>query len=421
MAKTAIEKLTPKQIKAASIKCAICGHEDLSLIDHISEEHGMTVEQYQADHKGRPVVSNLLLEIESATQPKVTRRAGKELEDLTVNFSGLELDVWHDVPAEVCLKVPPNYRLPKHGQLGKDIAQAVLYCAEGLPLWISGGPGLGKDAYVYAFSSILRRPATAISIAPGMDLEAYLYTRSFAPDENGNVQTFWEYGQLWKALTEGYVTENGDVRPYIVLLSDFDRATKAQVEVLRLILDSIEGRVMSPDGKAVPIVPGTQIIATANSQGQGDTTGRCISARAVDSSIMDRFDTAVLFHSMSWKDESEVLRNKFGKLFSKVPEALDTIGACTKALRSCINKGDLYMEFSHRTVCAWARVAEAQLKWRPNAKVDNLLKDAARAWLDKLGDEETRMEAKRVIDPYMKGGVISAADLEGDDELVEGF
>ena len=40
----------------------------------------------------------------------------------------------------------------------------------------------------------------------------------------------------------------------IVLLSDFDRATKAQVETLRLILDSISGRVMSPDGRAVPVI-----------------------------------------------------------------------------------------------------------------------------------------------------------------------
>ncbi len=421
MAKTSIENLTPKQIKAASIKCAVCGHEDLSLIDHVSETHGLTVEQYQADHAGQPLVSNLLLEIEAATQPKVTRRAGKALEDLTVNWCGMDLDVWHDVPASVCLPTPTHYRLPKYGQLGQDIQAASLYMAERLPIWISGPPGTGKDAKVHAYSAMLRRPAIMLTIAPGMDLESYLYTRSFAPDEDGNVQTFWEYGALWNALTEGYVTESGTVRPYIVLLSDFDRATKAQVEVLRLILDTIEGRVMSPDGVATPVIPGTQIIATANSQGQGDTSGRCISARAVDSSIMDRFDTAVLFHSMSWRDESEVLRNKFPKLFTKVPEALDTIGACTKALRACIDKGDLYMEFSHRTICAWARVAEAKLKWKPNTKPEDLLKDAARAWIDKLGDEETRMEAKRVIDPYMKGGIISSADLEGDDELVEGF
>ena len=399
----------------------IDGHFDLSLIDHLIEVHGMTVEEYQTKYPGQPVVSNLLLEIEQATQPKVTRRAGKELTDLSVAFAGMDLDVWSDVPAEVCLPEPQNYRLPKYGQLGKDVAQACLYAAERFPMWISGAPGTGKDAFVHAFSAMLRRPALMITIAPGMDLESYLYTRSFAPDEDGNVQTFWEYGELWKALTQGYTTEDGNVRPYIVLLSDFDRATKAQVEVLRLILDTIEGRVMSPEGKAVPVVPGTQIIATANSQGQGDTSGRCISARAVDSSIMDRFDTAVLFHSMSWKDESEVMRNKFGKLFTKAPDALDTIGACTKALRSCIDKGDLYMEFSHRTVCAWARVAEAQLKWKPNAKIDTLLKDAARAWIDKLGDEETRMEAKRVIDPYMKGVVISACDLEDGDVLVEGF
>ena len=419
--KTDITKLTEEQIEAAQVKCAMCGHKDLSLIDHILEEHGMTVAQYQEGFPKQPVVSNLLLEIEAVTQPKTTRRAGKFLDDLKVAFAGLEMDVWHDVPAEVCLPEPTNYRLPKFGQLGKDVAQACLYSAERLPLWISGAPGTGKDAFVHALSAVLRRPALMLTIAPGMDLEGYLYTRSFAPDENGDVSTFYEYGELWKALTEGYVTEDGNVRPYIVLLSDFDRATKAQVETLRLILDSISGRVMSPDGKAVPVIKGTQIIATANSQGQGDTTGRCISARAVDSSIMDRFDTAVLFHSMSWKDESEILRGKFPSLFGQMPEALNTFGACTKALRSCIDKGELYMEFSHRTVCAWARVAEATFKWRPNTAPEKVLVDSARAWIDKLGDEETRMEARRTIDPYMKGGAISSSDLEEGEDLVEGF
>ena len=420
--KTGIEHLTAEQVEAAMITCVIDGYKDLSLIDHLSEVHGMTVEEYQAAHPGQPVVSNLLLEIEAATKPKTTRRAGKELQDLSVAFAGLELDVWHDVPAEVCLPHPPNYRLPKFGQLGKDVAQASLYAAMRAPIWISGQPGTGKDAFVHALSATLRRPALMITIAPGMDLESYLYSRSFAPDADGNVQTFWEYGELWKALTEGYVTESGEVRPYIILLSDFDRATKAQVETLRLILDSISGRVMSPDGKAVPVVKGTQIIATANSQGQGDTTGRCISARAVDSSIMDRFETAVLFHPMSWKDESEILRGKFPTLFGTMPEALDTMGACTKALRSCIAQNSLYMEFSHRTVCGWAKVAEATLKWRPKTKPEKVLVDAARAWIDKLGDEETRMEARRVIDPFMKGGAISASDLEDDtDGLIEGF
>ena len=46
--KTGIENLTPEQIEAAMITCVIDGHKDLSLIDHLSEVHGMTVAEYQA-------------------------------------------------------------------------------------------------------------------------------------------------------------------------------------------------------------------------------------------------------------------------------------------------------------------------------------------------------------------------------------
>ena len=57
----------------------------------------------------------------------------------------------------------------------------------------------------------------------------------------------------------------------------------------------------------------------------------------------------------------------------------------------------------------------------PRKKNKNLLKEAAFSWVDGLPDESTRLQALRVIDPHIRGGVISARQLEENEALVDGF
>ena len=410
---------TQAEIEAAKIECKICGHKALHLGEHLQEAHNLTEVQYGKQFPNTQIVSSLVLEVEAALQPNINRRKAKGLDDLEVALAGLKLPVWSDVDADACLPLPENYRLPRFGKLAQSIAHLVEYIAMHRSCWISGPPGTGKDAVVHAVSSLLRRPALMLNIDPSLDIDSWMFEKDFGPDENGKPITFYRFGKLWSALTEGYTTASGEVKPYIILLSDFDRATKAQVEKLRLILDTIQGRVMGPDGKAVPVIKGTTVIATANSQGGGDETGRCISARPVDSSIMNRFERKVIFSPMSWKDEGEIIRSKYPELFVHDSTALDAIGHSTKALRKAIADGEVYMEFSHRDVCNWCSAAMDRLSLRPN-KTANLLHVASEAWIMGLGDQETRIEAKRIISPYLSGGFMGEA-IEDGEELVEGF
>ena len=59
----------------AQIQCAICGHTDVLLSDHIAEAHGLTVEEYAVAHPGAPVVCQGLWDEFAARQPG-GRRAG---------------------------------------------------------------------------------------------------------------------------------------------------------------------------------------------------------------------------------------------------------------------------------------------------------------------------------------------------------
>jgi hypothetical protein len=328
-----------------------------------------------------------------------------------VQLCSLLAPVYWDVPSIACLALPAFYRFPQYGALGEDIQEALISLISGRITYLWGVPGSGKDAFVHAYAHMTRTPSLLFKIDPGEDIESWFFSRSF------NTQgTFWEEGPLLRCLRDGYSTLTGRVVPYLILISDVDRATPRQAESLRMVLDSIQGRVKGPAGVLYPVLPGTQVVMTANTSGSGDSQGRSISASPIDASILDRFERTFCFHWMDWKDESEVVLCKFPSLCQQHPDILSQVGLATKQLREAIYQGRLYTEFSHRTLCAWLGHASDIL--RLTGKTENLLQRAARCWLDKLPDEEAQLFAKRLLDSLLVGGMLSSPSTPTDAELL---
>lgn len=387
-------------------KSRIDGSEHHWIGPHL-ETHGMTVGEYIAKYPKAPTCSRWAYDQWKETRKGLTRTSAAEIQTVTTHFGGLDLPVNYDVPEMECLPLPDHYQVPQHGTLSADIQEATIHFACKRSTYISGPPGTGKDGFWSAICALTRTPSKIFTIDPSADVLSWLYTRAF-----DDKQTYWEEGELLKALRDGYVSPmTGRRIPYLIVLSDFDRATKAQAEMLRLILDSIQGRVKGPNGETYKVLEGTRIVATANSQGSGDTTGRYISANPIDASLMDRFERKIIFHSMDWKDEEKIIRAKFPLLNERLPAAFPAIGKATQAIREAIKADQLYTEFSHRTVCAWAGAAEDILRVQTSNKLPrSILKRAARSFLDGMGDEETRTAAKRLVDPHVKGGALDAGD-----------
>ena len=378
--------------------CRLCGERAHFLGNHIGEVHGMTLAAYDAAYPGAPTASDEAVAAYEASLKGVRRRAAPAARDLTVTLAGVPVPVWAGVKGTDCLPLPPAYKWASKGHLKKDITEAVISVLRGRHTYIWGMPGTGKDAFVHGISQQARRPALILSIVPGRDIGPWFYARSVTKEGTG-----WEYGTGWKAVTEGYTAPDGTKHPYIVLVTDLDRADEAQVEWLRLLMDGIAGRIIGPDGKTVPVFPGTTFVATANTAGGGDERGRMVSARPMDASILDRFPREFRFHYLEWADEEEIVRAKFPLLCEKAPEVFGQMGNATAAIRDAVEKETLYAEFSHRGVCAVLGHAEDVLSVTGKAQ-DGLLKRAFRAWLDGLPDESTRLEARRLIDPHLKGG-----------------
>lgn len=412
-------------VSAGPAPCRLCSVEEHWLGDHLAEVHDLTLDAYLEQFPDAPTCSAVLVGRykKRLTHPSETAALDElraaptdaDVQSLNVEFAGLKFPVNLDVPAEDCLPMPEHYKIPSAGRLAADVQDAVIALKRNRSIWVWGPPGTGKDAVFSALCAMTRRPSLLFTVVQGADITAWKYTRSF--DAEG---TSWEEGLLLRALRDGYTTRDGRVIPYLIVLSDFDRATRQQAEELRQILDSIQGRITGPTGEVWPTMPGTTIVATANSSGAGDTTGRCISANPIDASILDRFERKIKFHSMDVADEKEILGKKFPVLAARFPEAMDEMMNATKAVREAVVAEVVYGEWSHRTLCAWAGAAEDLLETLPGAfstepkteaKVRGmLLRRAARVVLDGLPDSDTREGVKNVMDAHIKGGFVNPGD-----------
>jgi len=388
---------------AHDIQCLVCGGTFRDYLgDHLLEGHGMTVRAYLTAHPGAATTSQRLMDLFHDRHKSPKRAHPAPPGNLTISFANVDFTVHPDVPAQHCLPMPENYRVPEHGRLGEDVQHAAVALKHRRSIYVWGLPGCGKDAAFHFWSAATRTPAIMRQVKPGTDIEAWFFSRAFHSEG-----TFWEDGALLTALRDGYTTATGRVIPYLILITDFDRADPQQAENLRLVTDSIQGRVEGPND-TYKVVPGTIIAVTGNTAGGGDERGRMISANPLDGSLTDRFERAFQFHWMDWKDEGPIVRSKFPLLARLCPSAISKMGHVTKALREAIWNNDLYGEFSHRGLCSILGHAQDMLEENGGKVTKNLLKLAARAWVDKLPDEENREAARKIIDP--KVGMLPEGD-----------
>ena len=387
-----------KTSDSAVLECKECGAKVKDyLADHLTEAHGLSASAYLSKYPGAPTISQRLIDRYNKSKKTPRRELPPKSDSLKVTFASIDFSVSMDVPEEACLPMPEHYRVPRHGLLGEDIQHAAVALSQKRSLYVFGMPGSGKDAFFHAWSYLTRTPAIIKQVRPGTDIESWFFTRAFT--EKG---TFWEEGEALKALRDGYLTKTGRRVPFLFLVTDFDRADKEQAEHLRLICDSIQGRIDGPAGKVYKVLSGSIVAATGNTAGAGDERGRMISANPIDASLFERFQRKFMFRWMEWKDEGDIVRAKFPLLVQKCPSAFDKMGLVTKALREAILNSELYGEFSHRALCSILGHAQDILECNTAKRVPkNLLKLASRAWVDGLPDEEARDAARKIMDPHI--------------------
>lgn len=383
-----------------TIKCSLCAYEAHYLVPHLLEAHGLGEGEYTGE-----VTSPALETAHDASLKGRKRVAFDPSKGVNARFAGIPLPVNLDVPSEACLPLPACYAVPQYGKLADAIRRTAARVAAGnsKPLWVWGPPGTGKDAVFAALSARMRRPARVFNITPDADIQGWLATRALGPEG-----TYWEEGDLLRCLRDGYRTADGRTVPYLVVLSDVDRATRAQMEPLRAILDSLGGRIPAANGMH-RVLPGTLIVATANTAGGGDTSGR-YTATPVDTSVLDRFTFKVVFANMDPRDEEPLLRAKYPALSARFPELVPAIMRATTAIRDAIEKEELFMDFGHRTVSNWMDAIQVESAFYSGKDAARVIRAGLQDVLAGAPNDDTREALKRLVDPHLKGGAVDEGD-----------
>lgn len=379
-----------------TITCTICGFQHHSLISHVAQEHGLSAQDY-VEQYSQPVVSD---ELHKKLSRKLSRTA-VDLENIQVNFGGVDFTIDTGVDGNTVLPMPRAYNFPKRGKAAVAFKRALRAVKNGRNAFIWGMPGTGKDAFGHAFSALTRKVSIMVSFKPGEDLSAWFYKQVL--DSEGSR---WEYGAVWKAVTEGVLGRDGKRRAPLILMTDVDRADQSQAEWFRMMTDSISGRIQGPHGNMVSLFVdewgnSPQFVCTANSCGSGDARGRMTSANPIDGSIMDRLGAKIQAHYMVWTEESAVLKSIYQELATYCNDDWwATLGSITKCIRKAIEEGDLYAEFTMRGLVDICNDATDILKDDNTVDPIEMLKEALMAWTDGL-DEDGQFELTRLVDPML--------------------
>jgi len=393
----------------ARVQCAETGCEfkSHSLLDHMSEAHGMSVANYLGKHPGAATVSDALIQGVADKRKGQRRAPAQALTHLSHDMMGITVPVNLSIAESQCLPRPEGYQHPTCGQALERTKRVVLALRRGRPVFYWGPSGTGKDAAISAFCADTRTPSLIYTFTSGTDVKRWFFSREITKEG-----TSWSYGRLWQALVNGIEAADGTRHAALICFSDVDRGTPEQLEEFRLMLDTTSKRLVGPTGEVHTLFPGTRFAFTANSCGTGDVDGR-MSSRAMDASLLDRMGRFVEAEYLDWKDEGNILRGKFPGLVMAAPLLFDELGASSVALRRAI-KGtsgvDLEADLTHRGLCEILSECDDLLWLAGGTAPKSLLKKGFKAWLDRL-DPDNRLIAKSLIDAHVTGGTFADEDL----------
>jgi hypothetical protein len=167
-----------------------------------------------------------------------------------------------------------------------------------LNIYVSGETGLGKSTAVFAIGKKFNKPVIRVNMSGATDLDDLIGGIRII---DGN--TVFDPGPVAIAMELGA----------ILLLDEVD-AGKPQVLIdLHPVLEK-KGVLAKKARKMIYPAPGFCVIATGNSKGVGDETGKYIGVNNMNHAFLQRFGAAVEFTPPSRIEIEEILKNALPKL-----------------------------------------------------------------------------------------------------------
>jgi len=165
------------------------------------------------------------------------------------------------------------------------------------PVFVSGLSGNGKTFMVEQACAQLKVECLRVNISPETDEDDLIGGFRLIDGE-----TKWFDGPVVQAMKSGAV----------LILDEIDRGSN-KLMCLQGVLEG-KGLFVKKTGEFVEPVSGFNIIATANTKGKGDETGRYMAATILDDAFLERFPITVEQEYPDTKVETKILTKLFTSL-----------------------------------------------------------------------------------------------------------
>lgn len=380
------------------VKCLECEQRGNTshhhhLRQHLEDIHDMSIQTYRDRHG--PDVDLLSEELVDRFDSQSPDRKGTERFDDVLKVGDIEIEHRSDEPVRTFDR-PFKYSYPRRGKASEAVERLARSIKYRKHVYLYGPAGTGKSAAVRAIGHDLGMEGSHYPMREGLDPELYLGRESVVIDE--------ETGQNVTEFVEGPLLEDlqgrekdGEKRGVLILIDDIDRAPPEYHEILRHVIERNAESVFIPElGVSIDVHPDTQIVATANSLGKGDSTGHYASVQRMDKSIQDRFHRAIRMTFLERQEEREIIENKFPDIRDEYPAILDDVMEVTEKIREMIENKEIHVTFSHRRVVQWVESIRELI--REKGYYEGVTREASRDWLEWYDEVTRETVISRVLD-----------------------
>jgi hypothetical protein len=178
-----------------------------------------------------------------------------------------------------------------------DKMKAIIVSQRFYPTFVSGLSGNGKTFMVEQACAQTKREFLRVNISPETDEDDLIGGFRLIDGE-----TKWFDGPVIQAMKRGSV----------LVLDEIDRGSN-KLMCLQGILEG-KGVLIKKTGEFVEPAKGFNVVATANTKGKGDETGRYMAATILDDAFLERFPITVEQEYPDTKIETKILTKMFDSL-----------------------------------------------------------------------------------------------------------
>ena len=190
------------------------------------------------------------------------------------------------------------------------------------PVFITGLSGNGKTTMVEQVCANLKREAIRVNISIETDEDDLIGGNTLI---DGNV--VYREGPVLLAMKRGAV----------LILDECDRGSN-KLMCLQAILEG-KPYFNKKTGETVYPAPGFNIVATANTKGQGSDSGKYMSAQILDDAFLERFAVTIEQEYPSSKVEKKIVMKKMERVEKVDEDFADKLVAWSDIIRKTFKEG----------------------------------------------------------------------------------